>query len=858
MSQQVASALVSLRNCYASRRDPADQDVALLGALEKVLPFLSEQAIVNIATTAVLPLMQLLAWTSASLTAAYVAAMAGDAGASGSGSGASAGLAAQRHAARAQRLFRCHELVMTLTCRLLSSGDSGAARLACCVLRMQVLRMHSRVACRACSARPRDPQPLLELVAAPAAAASAWQKTFRPPAAAGPTVVRAPPWATRGVGGHDGTGLDEYAAALPLLRELADSGLLEHAARLLLLHSAAAGGGEQRRRWRDRAGRSHPVLRCLGASLVAARCWSRYVISRCSGADAVRTHIVAGRSAAAAGAAGTHAPLPSRPWGTCLRTLALSQAVVTLAAAGFGGGVRGVWGLPEGVAAALPVLGCEGGLDPPFNVRPHLEELRAQQRRPATSQQGSSGGRSCTPPPPLLWISWAPYALLTELLEADLMQLGCWRRDEGAAGGVSGDGDGGSTGSGSSGLGAIERLDWPLSRRSLAHVCLRIVDLAAAPATPAAAAAAGGDGACEPIQPAASGERLLAAAAAAAGAAAAVQPVPPPAYQLRLPAVVKVVRLCPQQCTAASLAAPGDTRHSVAIDLLCEHLELALSAAVGRDTPLLPRTAPAGLAAALQAGLLPALEAVLRRIADTATAARVALSVVTAPAEHGGSGSSGGSGGSGGDGVGGASGSAAPGTDGAAAAVPPPARMSWSVLQLLLEFAPPAQMAALITSLGKRLVAAFGELNEALEGLGQNMAEDEEEEEGGQAHKNPQGRRLGRCINAVGYLASALTDLLPPSSGAAPGCVQQLSALSAQGPAAAMGGGGDGSGSHDGLEGCGWLASVLGLQEPARDSPSSPSPANTPSTEQRQLCLRARRLRLLWSHAQARKAADLD
>ena len=48
--------------------------------------------------------------------------------------------------------------------------------------------------------------------------------------------------------------------------------------------------------------------------------------------------------------------LPPMPWGTCLQMQVLSQVVATLAAAGFGGGERGVWGLPAELAAGLPIL----------------------------------------------------------------------------------------------------------------------------------------------------------------------------------------------------------------------------------------------------------------------------------------------------------------------------------------------------------------------------------------------------------------------------------------------------------------------------------------------------------------------
>lgn len=49
-------------------------------------------------------------------------------------------------------------------------------------------------------------------------------------------------------------------------------------------------------------------------------------------------------------------PPPPAPWGVCLEFMVLSLASASLAAAGFGGGAGGVWGLPPELAAGMPIL----------------------------------------------------------------------------------------------------------------------------------------------------------------------------------------------------------------------------------------------------------------------------------------------------------------------------------------------------------------------------------------------------------------------------------------------------------------------------------------------------------------------
>ena len=275
------------------------------------------------------------------------------------------------------------------------------------------------------------------------------------------------------------------------------------------------------------------------------------------------------------------------------------------------------------------------------------------------------------------------------------------------------------------------------------------------------------------------------------------------------------------------------------------------------DTEVLLHTAPASLAAALAAGLLPALEVVLRRTGDTEAAVRVAMSAL-AVAKCGGSSSGGSSGGG--------------------------SCFCWQLLQRFMAFAPPRQTAALITSMGKRLSAAVGELHDhtGLQSQSQWQGSGQEEGDEQQAQETT-GWGGSRCVAGASCLAHTVVELLPPLPLVARSTMPLVAlaaseaeaAAAAAAAAAATVGGGGGSG-HDcssggGVYGGGGLAGLLGWASLlaasserdlycTRGSPcppastaaaAGPCAAATPPTEEAQqlLRLRARRVRLLWSHA---------
>ncbi|KAG2434652.1 hypothetical protein HXX76_007546 [Chlamydomonas incerta] len=144
-----------------------------------------------------------------------------------------------------------------------------------------------------------------------------------------------------------------------LLSELASSGLNDQVARLVV-HTAAADG-----RWWLRNQHRLPAAD-RGGGLAAALAQQQL--------SSVTTRAGATRDLASGLCtlllqsgllwmdcvddmeAGSGTP-PPPPWGACLDFLALAHVAATLAAAGFGGGARGVWGLPAELAEGLPVLG---------------------------------------------------------------------------------------------------------------------------------------------------------------------------------------------------------------------------------------------------------------------------------------------------------------------------------------------------------------------------------------------------------------------------------------------------------------------------------------------------------------------
>ena len=151
--------------------------------------------------------------------------------------------------------------------------------------------------------------------------------------------------------------------------------------------------------------------------------------------------------------------LPPMPWGTCLQMQVLSQVVATLAAAGFGGGERGVWGLPAELAAGLPVLG-----HPVEGLCPDLRFAR---------HTGGLSSCVCDEPFTLLnhmmrWLSLKHMALLT-----------------GAAAEASASASGGTAAAAAAADTPAEQRgagDWsfPLSPHATARVLLRVADLGAA------------------------------------------------------------------------------------------------------------------------------------------------------------------------------------------------------------------------------------------------------------------------------------------------------------------------------------------------------------------------------------------
>ncbi|KAG2431543.1 hypothetical protein HXX76_009557 [Chlamydomonas incerta] len=177
-------------------------------------------------------------------------------------------------------------------------------------------------------------------------------------------------------------------------------------------------------------------------------------------------------------------------------TLVLAQVVATLAAAGFGGGERGVWGLPAELAAGLPLLShSDSGVS---------SDLRDQ----------PSGGGRLEPP----FLSADPFTLLNQMSEmarslpcaatevptAACAPPGRAPTSAGSCGASSARADRGDRERGADGA---DGAGWsfPVSPRAAALVLLRVADLAAASLdrTMAVALAPVGEAAAAPVGPAA-------------------------------------------------------------------------------------------------------------------------------------------------------------------------------------------------------------------------------------------------------------------------------------------------------------------------------------------------------------------
>ncbi|KAG2453894.1 hypothetical protein HYH02_002100 [Chlamydomonas schloesseri] len=498
-------------------------------------------------------------------------------------------------------------------------------------------------------------------------------------------------------------------------------------------------------------------------------------------------------SSRAAAASGPPPPL----WGDCMHTLMLAEVVAGLAAAGYGGGVRGTWGLPPELVAGLPVLGLDSrGMN--FELGPLMKQLSHQQHQKIGGTGSSARGAAR-----VLALNDEPFHMFAavlnqQLLVSELPGVGADAAALEATRVLFGPYEAAvqgtrllaaRRGSSRSGSGAAAaRIDrrqqqqqqqqpqppppcWrlPVGRRALATLCLRIADLAAAghgaygggassPAVVTARDGGSSSGSSSPrvlirfrphqlwrvgtnaihnarrllLLPAGIDGRRLAgggAAAAVSGADAGMRAVgtPPPAGPeggwagggggdgtvgfpqlpaawwrslaalLHVPVPLRVALVDDDEPGSwvyhndgsVSLASrnAGDPavegREAAAVTRQPHALLTDAMRLQGMPDMLLPPQPPPGLAAALQAGLVPAFEAALRRADGTEAAARLTAALLQPEwlaAEPGAS-----------DGLG----------------------CSWPLLQQLLAFAPPAQTAALITSLGKRLQLALDQAEAA-------------------------------------------------------------------------------------------------------------------------------------------------
>ena len=222
-----------------------------------------------------------------------------------------------------------------------------------------------------------------------------------------------------GGGGSGSSSVPQEFGSL-LLSEVAASGLLEHCARLLLLSAggaATAGAGAN-----VGAGAGLAVAGAVSSSSSSSSSsnissgssglFERLWFGLCINASKVGLEWLAhssssdsgsGCSSPSSGSCGgvsTALPRsappapPPAPWGSCLQTYAWSQVAATLAAAGFGGGERGVWGLPAELAAGLPLL-----------TSPEGEELTADELRRRARSRGQGVVRLCVEPFQLLLLT---------------------------------------------------------------------------------------------------------------------------------------------------------------------------------------------------------------------------------------------------------------------------------------------------------------------------------------------------------------------------------------------------------------------------------------------------------------------
>ncbi|KAG2433360.1 hypothetical protein HXX76_008422 [Chlamydomonas incerta] len=538
-----------------------------------------------------------------------------------------------------------------------------------------------------------------------------------------------------------------------LVLELARSGFLDQAARLVLHSATADGAARRQQQQRELTGLtagcgssnngvpeplplpgSEMTLRLVGALCDLTRpigtTWGAAELARCDGSSS-------GNDSTSSSGSSSSCGLPL-PWGTCLQTLALAQVVVTLEAAGFGGGERGVWGLPAELAAGLPLLahsysGSPAGLD--LRVTHH--------------HKPSAGGRV---KPPTLCAD--PFSLLNHVARSlNLMAVamptaagappGRAPTSAGACGAASAGADTGAGGRGADG----DCWSFPISPQAMALVLLRVADLAAAsldqPATVAVAAA--GEAAAAPVglQAPASLLRLHPADAFSEGLDAVLNarsllvrrrtshrpqqlmptaaPVPrgnsaaaggggdrggggiqatesSAAYgdeygdvYPRLPVVWwrTLARMLPhamapppQPATSSTSSSGGTASMSPgeAAGRLIQWAKMVLAADMPPPDALLQRAPPA-LAAALAGGLVPGVEAAVRAASGPHLAIGFAAAFLKVDVEadaHLGD--------------------------------------SWPLLQQLLAFAPPTQMAALIASLGKQGHLAVDGIAAAVDG----------------------------------------------------------------------------------------------------------------------------------------------
>ncbi|KAG2433447.1 hypothetical protein HXX76_008504 [Chlamydomonas incerta] len=328
------------------------------------------------------------------------------------------------------------------------------------------------------------------------------------PAAAAPVPQRPPAAASRGGGGAGGKGKasrgSASASAGPsagavaviggastaadrarplaelLVLELGRSGFLDQVARLVL-HGAQADGAARRRQQQQQ--QRQPELTGLAAcsgssnssgvpaplSLPSSDMTLRLAAALC---DLTRPIGAAWCAAALARSSsigtGSSCGLP-QPWRTCLQTLALAQVVAALGAAGFGGGERGVWGLPAEMVAGLPLLA-------------HVDSAAGLDLRVTQHQQPSGGGR--VEPPPLcadpfsmlMRMARSLNSVATAMPTAACAAPGCAPTSAGACGA---DSAGADTGAGERSAGSV-CWSFPISPRAMALVLLRVADLAVA------------------------------------------------------------------------------------------------------------------------------------------------------------------------------------------------------------------------------------------------------------------------------------------------------------------------------------------------------------------------------------------